>query len=30
MNDVFVGIDLGGTRVKLGLIKNDVLMEKKK
>jgi glucokinase len=29
MNDVFVGIDLGGTRVKLGLIKNDVLVEKK-
>src|SRR6185369_10026293 len=29
MNDVFVGIDLGGTRVKLELIKNDVLMEKK-
>ncbi len=29
MNDFFVGIDLGGTRVKIGLIKNDVLIDKK-
>jgi len=29
MNDFFVGIDLGGTRVKLGLIKDDVLIDKK-
>jgi glucokinase len=29
MNDFFIGIDLGGTRVKLGLIKDDVLIDKK-
>ncbi|MEP6683619.1 MAG: ROK family protein [Parafilimonas sp.] len=29
MNDFFIGIDLGGTRVKLGLISNDVLIDKK-
>jgi len=29
MNDFFVGIDLGGTRVKLGLMKDDVLIDKK-
>ena len=29
MNDFFVGIDLGGTRVKLGLMKKDALIDKK-
>jgi glucokinase len=29
MNDFFIGIDLGGTRVKIGLISNDVLIDKK-
>jgi glucokinase len=29
MNNFFVGIDLGGTRVKLGLMKKDALIEKK-
>ncbi len=29
MNDFFVGIDLGGTRVKLGLMKEDALIDKK-
>jgi glucokinase len=29
MNDFFIGIDLGGTRVKLGLMKDDVLIDKK-
>jgi len=29
MNDFFIGIDLGGTRVKLGLVKDDVLIDKK-
>ena len=29
MNDFFVGIDLGGTRVKLGLITDDKLVDKK-
>ncbi|HYJ63176.1 MAG TPA: ROK family protein [Parafilimonas sp.] len=29
MNDFFVGIDLGGTRVKLGLMKDDMLIDKK-
>ena len=29
MNDFFIGIDLGGTSVKLGLISNDKLIDKK-
>ncbi|MEO7119988.1 MAG: ROK family protein, partial [Ginsengibacter sp.] len=29
MNNFFIGIDLGGTRVKLGLVKDDVLIDKK-
>lgn len=29
MNDFFIGIDLGGTRVKLGLITNNKLVDKK-
>jgi glucokinase len=29
MNNFFIGIDLGGTKVKLGLIKDDMLLDKK-
>ena len=29
MNNFFIGIDLGGTRVKLGLINDDTLIDKK-
>jgi glucokinase len=29
MNQFSIGIDLGGTRIKLGLLKNDTLVEKK-
>ena len=29
MNQFSIGIDLGGTRIKLGLLKNDVIIEKK-
>jgi glucokinase len=28
MNECFIGIDLGGTKVKIGLIKNDVIIDK--
>ncbi|MEP6465419.1 MAG: ROK family protein [Parafilimonas sp.] len=29
MNNFFIGIDLGGTRIKLGLVQDDVLIDKK-
>src|SRR6476661_4399618 len=29
MNECFIGIDLGGTSVKIGLIKNEVIVDKR-
>ncbi len=29
MNKFSIGIDLGGTKIKLGLLKNNALLEKK-